>query len=91
MARSGREGLYPETIEADVSEEQGSPDLARRYGGLGLGLAISRSLVLAHGGRLTAVSPGQGQGATFTVELPHAFEGEKNNVAGGTEESAGDT
>jgi two-component system CheB/CheR fusion protein len=50
--------------------EQGSPDLARRYGGLGLGLTIARNLVDAHGGQLRAASAGQGRGATFTVELP---------------------
>jgi two-component system, chemotaxis family, CheB/CheR fusion protein len=76
-------GIEPEALEKIFDPfEQGSPDLARRYGGLGLGLAISRSLVLAHGGRLTAASPGPGQGATFTVELPHASEGEENNVGG---------
>ena len=84
-------GIEPESLVKIFDPfEQGSPDLARRYGGLGLGLAISRSLVLAHGGRLTAASPGPGQGATLTVELPHAFAGEKSNVAGGTEESASD-
>jgi two-component system, chemotaxis family, CheB/CheR fusion protein len=54
--------------------EQGSPDLARRYGGLGLGLAISRSLVQMHGGRITVISDGHDQGATFTVELPLALD-----------------
>jgi signal transduction histidine kinase/CheY-like chemotaxis protein len=42
----------------------------RRHGGLGLGLAIVRHLVELHGGRLTADSAGEGQGATFTVFLP---------------------
>jgi two-component system CheB/CheR fusion protein len=56
--------------------EQGSPDLARRYGGLGLGLAISRSLVHMHGGRITVKSDGLDQGATFTVELPIASDGQ---------------
>ena len=44
--------------------------MTRRFGGLGLGLVISRSLAEAHGGRLVAASPGKGQGATFTLELP---------------------
>jgi signal transduction histidine kinase len=65
-------GIAPEAFEKIFSPfEQGNPDLARRYGGLGLGLAIARSLVLAHGGRLTAASSGLNQGSTFTVELPH--------------------
>ena len=42
----------------------------RKYGGLGLGLAISKATVDAHGGTLTAESAGRGRGATFTVRLP---------------------
>ena len=42
----------------------------RKYGGLGLGLAIVRHLVELHGGQVAAASSGEGQGATFTVELP---------------------
>ncbi|OLP17520.1 hypothetical protein BST81_14365 [Leptolyngbya sp. 'hensonii'] len=42
----------------------------RKYGGLGLGLAIVRHLVEAHGGSITAHSPGEGLGATFTVRFP---------------------
>ncbi len=42
----------------------------RHYGGLGLGLAIVRQLVEMHGGTVVANSPGEGQGATFTVQLP---------------------
>ena len=44
----------------------------RVHGGLGLGLSIVRYIVEAHGGNITADSPGRGKGATFTVTLPVA-------------------
>ncbi len=50
------------------SQKDGST--ARSYGGLGLGLAISKQLVELHGGTLQAKSPGEGQGATFIIHLP---------------------
>ena len=42
----------------------------RVFGGLGLGLAISKQLVELHGGTIRVTSQGEGQGATFFVELP---------------------
>ena len=48
---------------------QGDADVRRRPEGLGLGLAISRSIADAHGGRLSVQSPGPGRGATFRLEL----------------------
>ena len=50
--------------------EQGGADVTRRFGGLGLGLAISKNLVDLHGGSIEAASEGPGQGAAFTVILP---------------------
>jgi signal transduction histidine kinase len=50
--------------------EQGDLSTSRRFGGLGLGLAISKAIVELHGGRLSAESEGVGRGASFTVRLP---------------------
>ena len=49
--------------------EQGDGDRGRQFGGLGLGLAISRAITDAHGGTISARSAGKGRGATFTLEL----------------------
>jgi CheY-like chemotaxis protein len=49
--------------------EQGQNALRARCGGLGLGLSISRLLAEAHGGSLTAESPGPGLGSIFRLEL----------------------
>ncbi|PSB02754.1 response regulator [Merismopedia glauca] len=52
------------------SFRQEDASITRQHGGLGLGLAIVYNLVEAHGGTISAASPGLGQGATFTVRLP---------------------
>jgi signal transduction histidine kinase/ActR/RegA family two-component response regulator len=52
------------------SFRQADSSTTRAFGGLGLGLSISRHLVELHGGSITAFSPGDGQGATFVVRLP---------------------
>ena len=44
--------------------------ITRQFGGLGLGLAISKALVEMHGGRIEAHSEGRDKGATFCVRLP---------------------
>jgi PAS domain S-box-containing protein len=51
-------------------EQGGGPSFSAQFGGLGLGLAISKATVDAHGGRLMAHSEGKNTGAVFTVELP---------------------
>lgn len=52
------------------SFQQEDISITRKYGGLGLGLAIVCHLVEAHGGTIWADSPGEGLGATFTVRFP---------------------
>jgi signal transduction histidine kinase len=46
------------------------PARARETGGTGLGLAITRAIIQNHGGTISAVSAGEGQGSTFTISLP---------------------
>jgi signal transduction histidine kinase len=46
------------------------PSAGKPQGGLGIGLSLVQSLVALHGGRVSATSPGPGQGSTFTVRLP---------------------
>ncbi|MEB3210477.1 MAG: PAS domain-containing protein, partial [Leptolyngbyaceae bacterium] len=52
------------------SFRQEDVSITRQYGGLGLGLSIVKYLVDTHGGTIMANSPGEGKGATFTVQLP---------------------
>lgn len=54
------------------SFEQGERSITRRFGGLGLGLAISKALIELHQGRIVAASDGAGMGSTFTVWFPCA-------------------
>jgi len=62
-------GIEQEKIDKIFNAfEQGS-DITRRFGGLGLGLAISKALIDAHGGKILAQSSGKDKGATFSVEL----------------------
>src|SRR5690349_15424117 len=58
--------LQPRIFEAF---EQGGKGVTNRYGGLGLGLAISKRVIDLHGGKISAQSEGQGKGATFTIKL----------------------
>jgi CheY-like chemotaxis protein len=63
FAASFRPHLFERFWQADSS-------ITRTHGGLGLGLSIVRNIVELHGGTVHAESPGEGQGATFTVKLP---------------------
>ncbi len=66
-------GMEAEAVERIFRPfEQANVSITREFGGLGLGLAIAKATVEAHGGTLRASSPGPGQGATFTVSLPTA-------------------
>jgi len=64
-------GIEPGQIESIFNAfEQGGEKTTRQFGGLGLGLAISRWLATAHDGVLTAASEGPNCGATFSLTLP---------------------
>jgi PAS domain S-box-containing protein len=79
-------GLAPEEIgrifEAFSQGDHSTAAGSTQFGGLGLGLAISRMLVEQHSGFIRAVSAGKNLGATFLVELPlcHAEAQEEDGV-----------
>jgi two-component system, chemotaxis family, CheB/CheR fusion protein len=63
-------GIVPELLTRIFNPfEQGESDPVRQFGGLGLGLALSKATVDAHHGRLIACSEGKNRGATFALEL----------------------
>jgi PAS domain S-box-containing protein len=63
-------GIAPEFLPHVFERfRQADSRLSREYGGLGLGLAISRELIEMHGGTIRAESEGPGKGATFSVRL----------------------
>lgn len=65
------DGMTPEQLEHAFTRFYRSDDArARDHGGAGIGLTVSRALIDAHGGTLTAASDGLNQGSTFTIDLP---------------------
>lgn len=70
LSDTGR-GIEPRALDKIFQPfEQGDTVIPVQFGGLGLGLAISKSIVDAHGGSIRAESEGMGKGATFVVTLP---------------------
>ncbi len=65
--------------------EQGDAEVTRRFGGMGLGLAIAKAVVDLHQGTIRAASEGVGKGATFTVTLPLSGETAANEPRPGAE------
>ncbi len=64
-------GIEPEALSRIFNAfEQAERSITQQFGGLGLGLAISKALVEMHGGTIEAHSEGRGKGATFRVRLP---------------------
>ena len=81
-------GIEPQRLASLFQPfEQADPSVTRQFGGLGLGLAISKRLVDLHGGTIEAESRGRSFGATFKVTLDTLREGAaasgvKNRIAG---------
>jgi CheY-like chemotaxis protein len=64
-------GIEPEALRRVFDAfEQGGREITRAFGGLGLGLTISKAMIELHHGQITATSDGKNRGATFTVSLP---------------------
>jgi PAS domain S-box-containing protein len=70
--------------------EQADRFITRRFGGLGLGLTISKRLAELHNGTLTAHSDGRGKGARFTVTLPVVAAPSAKGPRGASENGDGD-
>jgi signal transduction histidine kinase len=69
--RDSGEGIPPEVTPHIFDRfRQGDSSSTRAHGGLGLGLAIARHIVEAHGGTIEARSDGKGHGSTFSIRVP---------------------
>ncbi|MDR3633781.1 MAG: CHASE3 domain-containing protein [Isosphaeraceae bacterium] len=77
-------GIEPELLPRIFNAfEQGADPRAQKLGGLGLGLAICRSITEAHGGTIRAQSEGRDRGANFTFELATVPAGPRGTPAAG--------
>ena len=63
-------GIEPHVLAQMFDAFEQAEPAREKFGGLGLGLAIAKGLVLLHGGSIRAESEGEGKGARVTVELP---------------------
>jgi PAS domain S-box-containing protein len=84
VVRDTGRGINPEFLRYVFDRfRQADSSSTRKYGGLGLGLSIVRHIIELHGGTVEADSPGEGGGATFTVEMPLAVGCGRERVQAG--------
>ena len=74
-------GIEPEALQRVFNAfEQAERSITRQFGGLGLGLTISKALVEMHGGSIEAHSNGRNRGATFRIQLPLSAPAEQSET-----------
>ncbi len=78
-------GISPELLPNIFDAfEQGKQAITENFGGLGLGLAICKGIIEAHGGTIRAASAGVGKGAKMTVRIPGAMLPQKIDATVGS-------
>jgi len=85
MTRAELDSVFKPFVQGDHVTDGGLP----KFGGLGLGLAITHTLVEMHGGSIRGESAGRGQGTTFIIEFPLATPGQLVAEAPPSETSPG--
>ena len=90
QVRDTGHGIAPEVLPRIFDAfEQGDPRITRQFGGLGLGLAISKAIVELHHGSISVASDGIGKGSTFTIDLPAVAAGADSRDSGYVSEGGG--